>query len=107
MIDITETAHHQLLTFLKNSPGSIGVRVFLTTKGCGGNKYDFEVVNNVPPNCDAIALTDKYWLFVDLKASLFLFGSQLVYKNEQFFEGFDFINPQEKGRCGCGQSVIL
>jgi iron-sulfur cluster assembly protein len=81
--------------------------VFLTSKGCGGKKYDFELVDKIPPNCDVIPLTEKYSLFVDLKASLFLFGSQMIYKKEKFFEGFDFINPQEKGRCGCGQSVIL
>jgi iron-sulfur cluster assembly protein len=108
MITISPEAREKLLDFLRRTPDAVGVKIFLTTKGCGGNKYDFEKVNDVPTKCDSYKINDsKYWIFVDLKASLFLFGSELIYKKEKFFEGFDFINPQEKGRCGCGESIIL
>ena len=109
MITISLSAQQKLLEFLQRMPNAVGVKIFLTTKGCGGNKYDFEIVTEVPVKCDSYKINEnsKYWVFVDLKASLFLFGSELIYKKEKFFEGFDFINPQEKGRCGCGESVIL
>ena len=109
MITISPRAQEKLLEFLNRHNGAIGVKIFLTAKGCGGNKYDFEIVNAVPAKCDSYKINEipEYWVFVDVKAALFLFGSELIYKKEKFFEGFDFVNPQEKGRCGCGKSVIL
>ena len=43
-------------------------------------------------------------IYIDPKASMFLIGSEMIFKKEALSAGFDFINPNEKGRCGCGES---
>ena len=53
---------------------------------------------------DEVVLRDGAAIFIDPKASMFLIGSQMIYKNDELNSGFDFVNPNEKGRCGCGES---
>ena len=48
--------------------------------------------------------TLRYWDMVDPKASLFLIGTEMDYEEEKLKSGFVFRNPNEKGRCGCGES---
>jgi iron-sulfur cluster assembly protein len=43
-------------------------------------------------------------VLVDRKASLFLIGTMMDYETKDLSSGFTFINPNEKGRCGCGES---
>ena len=43
-------------------------------------------------------------LLIDPKASLFLIGTEMDYQEEKLKQGFVFKNPNEKGRCGCGES---
>ena len=43
-------------------------------------------------------------VIVDRKATLFLIGTVMDYQTEALSSGFTFINPNEKGRCGCGES---
>ena len=43
-------------------------------------------------------------IFIDPKVSMFLIGSEMVFKEDELSSGFDFVNPNEKGRCGCGES---
>ena len=46
-------------------------------------------------------------VYVDPKTMVYLDGSHLVYKQDTFEEGFEFINPNEKSRCGCGESFYM
>ena len=43
-------------------------------------------------------------IFIDKKSSLFLIGTEMDYEKGELESGFKFINPNEKGRCGCGES---
>jgi iron-sulfur cluster assembly protein len=38
---------------------------------------------------------------------MFLLGTEMIYKEDKFKSGFEFINPNEKGRCGCGESFTV
>ena len=49
-------------------------------------------------------LTGGIKLLIDPKASLFLIGTEMDYEEEKLKSGFVFKNPNEKGRCGCGES---
>ena len=50
-------------------------------------------------------VTDKgLTVLVDRKASLFLIGTVMDYEMQALSSGFTFTNPNEKGRCGCGES---
>ena len=46
-------------------------------------------------------------IFIDPKVSMFLIGSEMIFKQDELSSGFDFVNPNEKGRCGCGESFNI
>ncbi len=43
-------------------------------------------------------------VFIDPKAMMFLVGSEMDYVEGKLESGFQFKNPNEKSRCGCGES---
>jgi iron-sulfur cluster assembly protein len=105
-ITISEEAKNKLLSFAAKRPDAVGIRVSVATKGCSGMKYVFDYATDIKPAEDIIEL-DGTKLLIDPKATLFLFGAQLVWVKEQFREGFDFVNKNEKSRCGCGESFSV
>ena len=53
---------------------------------------------------DEVVQAGEIKLLIDPKASLFLIGTVMDYEEEKLKSGFVFRNPNEKGRCGCGES---
>ncbi len=80
-----------------------GVRIGVRTKGCSGLSYTLEFADAQQP-MDEVVETQGVKLLIDPKASLFLIGTEMDYAEEQLKSGFVFKNPNEKGRCGCGES---
>jgi len=79
------------------------LRISVKTKGCSGLSYDLSWVDGAGPGDEAV--TDKdVKVLVDRKATLFLIGTVMDYEVKQMSAGFTFTNPNEKGRCGCGES---
>jgi len=80
-----------------------GIRIGVRTKGCSGLSYTLEFADKQEP-MDEVIEAEGIKLMVDPKASLFLIGTQMDYEEEKLKSGFVFRNPNEKGRCGCGES---
>ncbi len=80
-----------------------GVRIGVRTKGCSGLSYTLEFADTLQP-MDEVVETQGVKLLIDPKASLFLIGTEMDYAEEKLKSGFVFKNPNEKGRCGCGES---
>ena len=80
-----------------------GVRIGVRTKGCSGLSYTLEFADSQQP-MDEVVETEGVKLLIDPKASLFLIGTEMDYEEEKLKSGFVFKNPNEKGRCGCGES---
>jgi iron-sulfur cluster assembly protein len=79
------------------------LRIGIKTKGCSGLSYDMSWVEAPGPGDETV--TDKgVTVLVDRKATLFLIGTTMDYETTALTQGFAFINPNEKGRCGCGES---
>jgi len=79
------------------------LRIAVSTKGCSGHAYDMSFVEAAGPGDEIV--TDKgVTVLVDRKATLFLIGTTMDYEVKQLESGFTFNNPNEKGRCGCGES---
>ncbi len=79
------------------------LRIGVKTKGCSGMSYDMSWVEAPGPTDEVV--TDKdLTVLVDRKASLFLIGTVMDYEMKGLTAGFTFVNPNEKGRCGCGES---
>ena len=104
MITVTHSAVNQIkkmMTQRSNIPH--GIKLGINTKGCSGLSYTLEYVDNVDTN-DEVFVFDDVKIFVDPKSSLFLIGTQMDYIEGELESGFKFVNPNEKGRCGCGES---
>ena len=80
-----------------------GIRIGVRTKGCSGMSYTLEFADAQQP-MDEVVETGGVKLLIDPKASLFLIGTEMDYEEEKLKSGFVFKNPNEKGRCGCGES---
>ena len=82
---------------------SIGVRVGVKTGGCAGMSYIMEYTDKINPNDEVIE--DKgVKVFIDPAAVMYLLGTEMDYKKEEFSSSFVFNNPNESERCGCGES---
>ena len=83
---------------------SIGVRVAVKSGGCAGMSYVMEYAKEVNPT-DEIIEDKGVKVFVDAAAVMYLLGTEMDYKKEEFSSSFVFNNPNESERCGCGESL--
>ena len=82
---------------------TIGVRVAVKSGGCAGMSYVMEYAKEINPN-DEIVEDKGVKVFVDAAAVMYLLGTEMDYKKEEFSSSFVFKNPNESERCGCGES---
>ncbi|MDC0396346.1 iron-sulfur cluster assembly accessory protein [Candidatus Pelagibacter sp.] len=82
---------------------SIGVRVAVKSGGCAGMSYIMEYAKEINPT-DEIIEEKGVKVFVDAAAVMYLLGTEMDYKKEEFSSSFVFNNPNETERCGCGES---
>jgi len=87
----------------KRGKPTAGIRIGVRSKGCSGMSYTLEYADGQQP-MDEVVETGGVKLLIDPKASLFLIGTEMDYAEEKLKTGFVFRNPNEKGRCGCGES---
>jgi len=104
ILKITETAAQRVKTLLaQRDKPSVGVRIGVKTRGCSGNAYTLEYTDAIEPH-DEIVEDKGIRILIDPKAVLFIIGTEMDYVEEKLQSGFIFKNPNEKGRCGCGES---
>ena len=85
---------------------SLGVRVSVKSGGCAGMSYVMEYSKEINPNDEVIE--DKgVKIFIDPGAVMYLLGTEMDYKNDDFSSSFVFKNPNETERCGCEESFKI
>ncbi len=103
-IKLTEAAAAQIKALLaQRGKESLGVRVGVRNAGCSGLAYTLEYVDEADP-FDELVEEKGVTVLIDPKAIMFLLGTEMDYVEENLKSGFTFTNPNEKGRCGCGES---
>ena len=103
MITVTTTAAKKIQTNLEKRGGGIGIRVGVRTTGCSGLAYVLEYVDVLQPG--DVAMADNYTtVIVDKKSLPIIDGITIDYVRQGLNEGFEFVNPNERDRCGCGES---
>ena len=105
-ITITESAATRVKDFLNNRGKGIGLRVGVKTTGCSGMAYTIEFADQVDQD-DTVFEERGVKIIVDPKCLMYLDGTELDFAKEGLNEGFKFINPNEKARCGCGESFSV
>ncbi len=102
LLTMSDAAALRLRALYEHGDGRL-LRVSVNTKGCSGLAYDMSWVAEPGPG-DEVVRDHELTLLVDRKASLFLIGTVMDYEQKALSAGFTFTNPNEKGRCGCGES---
>ncbi|MBM3573344.1 MAG: iron-sulfur cluster assembly accessory protein [Alphaproteobacteria bacterium] len=87
----------------KRGKPSVGIRIGVRTKGCSGLSYTIEYADE-KGKFDEVVEAEGVTVLIDPKASMFIFGTEMDFVEEKMQSGFVFRNPNEKGRCGCGES---
>jgi len=108
-IQITETAANRIQHLLEQrGKPSAGIKVGVRSGGCSGLAYTIEYADEIGPYDEVIAYPDKespkFKVLIDPKAIMYIIGTNMDYIEGKMKSGFEFINPNEKGRCGCGES---
>jgi iron-sulfur cluster assembly protein len=106
MITLTEKASNKVKQTLEKRGKGLGVRIGVKTTGCSGLAYVLEYVDNslaedIKVDCYGCSL------YIDPKSSAYLQGMTVDYVRNGLNEGFEFLNPNERDRCGCGESFRI
>ena len=102
-ITLTERAASHVNSFLAKRGKGVGLRLGVRTTGCSGLAYKLEFADEVKPE-DTSFETNGVRVLIDPKSLAYLDGTELDFVREGLNEGFKFNNPNEKDRCGCGES---
>src|SRR5437762_6603312 len=101
---VTDAAAQRIQPLLDNrGKQSVGVRIGVRSRGCSGLSYTLEYADE-KGKCDEVVEDKGVTILVDPKAIMFILGTEMDYVEEKLQNGFTFRNPNEKGRCGCGES---
>lgn len=104
ILSITDKAAEHIKGILaaRGKP-SAGVRLGTSTKGCNGMSYTLDYVDQPKPG-DELVEDKGIKLYVEGTSLMYLIGTVMDWQEDTFTTGFTFTNPNEKGRCGCGES---
>ncbi len=105
-ISLTDSAVKRVKTFLEKRGKGVGVRLGVKTTGCSGMAYTIEFADEID-ELDKIFEQDGVKVLVNPKSLVYLDGTELDFAKEGLNEGFKFNNPNEKDRCGCGESFTV
>ena len=103
MITVTELAAKKILANLTKRGQGLGIRLGVRTTGCSGLAYVLEYVDQIN-NEDTVFTSQDVTVVVDAKSLPILGDLDVDYVRQGLNEGFEFNNPVEKDRCGCGES---
>lgn len=106
IVSLTDTAAIHVKHHLAKRGKGIGIRLGVRTSGCSGMAYVIEFADKVASD-DVVVEEKGVTVVIDPKSMVYLNGTELDFGKEGLNEGFKFTNPNETGRCGCGESFSV
>lgn len=106
MLNITENAKQKLLANIKKQKNVAGIKVGVKPTGCSGFSYTIDYTHEKMYN-DIVVELNEFNIYIDPGFVPYLEGLTIDYVKKGLNETFEFINPNEKARCGCGESFII
>ena len=106
ILTLTDKAKIQLKKILKNAPEQThGFILGLDKSGCNGHSYKLDFADEHNAKSYEYINIDEIKIYIDPKATMFLLGTEMDYEQDKLSSRFVFNNPNEKGTCGCGESI--
>lgn len=106
-VTLTPAAEQRVANLMAKAPaGAIGVKLSTPRRGCSGLAYSVDYVTEAAPFDEKIE-TPGGVFYIDGASVLYLVGSTMDWKEDDFAAGFVFENPNAKGACGCGESFTV
>ena len=103
-LNLTDAAAARVKALLEQrGKPSAGIRIGVRSKGCSGLSYTLEYADERTP-FDEVVEDKGVVVLIDPKATMFILGTEMDFVEDKLQSGFVFRNPNEKGRCGCGES---
>ena len=111
MITFTDAAIQHIKNNLKKSPNNIGFRLSIKKTGCSGYAYVSAIVDQVIPTDLHFLAQEELAVYIDPACELFIKGLIVDYVADNNTglkqKRLVYINPNEKNRCGCGESFTI
>ena len=106
MISVTDIAAEKIRAAIQRRGCGLGIKVGVRTTGCSGMAYVLEYVDREQGSQVCVEHHDVNGVrvYMNPEHRIFLNGMIIDYQKKGLNEGFEFINPNEKDRCGCGES---
>ena len=106
-LSLTPAAEARIAELMARAPeGAIGVKLSTPRRGCSGLAYSVDYVKEAQ-SLDEKIETPGGVFYIDSASVLYLIGSRMDWKEDDFAAGFVFDNPNAKGMCGCGESFTV
>ena len=106
VLTLTDTAAARVKTLMAGKPGVKGLKIGIKKGGCAGMEYTMSWATEIG-KFDDVVEDQGAVVIIDPKAVLYLLGTEMDFKTDKLSSQFVFNNPNQKGACGCGESVDL
>ena len=106
MITVTSTASKKILDSIAKRGRGIGIKVGIRTTGCSGLAYVLEYVDETWEGSTSFP-QHGFSIVIDTRDLAIVENIEIDYVRQGLNEGFEFNNPLERDRCGCGESFRI
>lgn len=107
IVDLTPAAVARARELLaRQGADAAGIRLAVKTTGCSGMSYHLDFADRIG-NDDTVVEKDGVRLVVDAAAVMYVLGTEIDWVEDKLGAMFVFKNPNEKARCGCGESFSV
>lgn len=106
VLTLTDAAVARVKALMAGKPDIKGLKIGIKKGGCAGMEYTMSWANEIG-KFDEVVEEDGAVVLIDPSAVLYLLGTEMDFKTDKLASQFVFNNPNQKGACGCGESVDL
>jgi iron-sulfur cluster assembly protein len=106
VMTMTDAAARRVNALMAANPKALGLRIGIKKGGCAGMEYTMAVAEEKRPH-DEVIEQDGAVVLVEPAAIMYLLGTEMDFKTDKLSSQFVFNNPNQRGACGCGESVNL
>ena len=107
IVDLTPAAVARARELLANhGADAAGLKLGVKTTGCSGMSYKLDFAHSIGSD-DTVIEKDGIKLVVDPEAVMYVLGTEIDWVEDKLGAMFVFKNPNEKARCGCGESFSV